>query len=132
MNPEEIAQKYDDALAEKYIQRALKEGRSEDDGLDDYLEKELGIRRPERTDEVLREIDEMRRRRIEKFLNGLADIASRAAILAPASLPMIFIAASSYVDDLIDRIENSTDPKMKAVQKWLKTHKDELMAELSY
>jgi hypothetical protein len=71
MNAEENVKEFDSALAEEYIQRALHEGRSEDEGLDDYLERELGLSRPERIDEFLRQIDEREKRSREKFLNGL-------------------------------------------------------------
>lgn len=132
MNPVKTAQKYNDVLAEDYIQRALREGRSEEDGFDDYLEKELGIRRPEKTDEVLREVAEMERRSTEKFLNGLAAIATEAAVAAPAFVPIAFKFAGSHIDALIQKVENSDNPKMKPAQKWLRTHKDDLLAELQY
>jgi len=132
MNPEKTAQEYNDMLAEDYIQRARREGRSEEDGFDDYLEKELGIRRPEKTDEVLREIAEMERRSTEKFLNGLTAIVTEAAASAPAFLPIAFKFAGHYADALIQKVESSDNPKMKPAQKWLRTHKDDLLAELQY
>jgi len=129
---DKIVQKFNEKLALEYMQRALNEGRGEGDGLADYLEKELGIRRPERTAEVLRKVAERERRSTEKYLNGLAAIATEAAVAAPAFVPIAFKFAGHYVDALIQKVENSDNPKMKPAQKWLRTHKDDLLAELQY
>jgi hypothetical protein len=132
MNTEKVAQEFDATLAEAYIQRALREGRSEDEGLEDYLEKELGFWRSEKIDEFLRQIEERGRQSTEKFLNNLINTSVLAATTVPSWLPMVFKAAGSDLDALIDKIESSTDPKLKPVQKWLKTHKEDLLAELQY
>jgi len=131
---EEIAKKFDANRAREYMREAKKTGKDENDGLSDYLEKELGIRRREKTDEVLKEVAEIQKRSTEKFINGLFQAIPLAADAAasPALLPIAFKLAGSHVDALIDKIESSADPDLKSAQKWLKIHKDDLMAELQY
>jgi len=130
MNHEQIAAEFDDALAEAYIQRALKQGKSEDDGFSDYLTKELGIRRPEKTDEVLKEVAAMQKQAIDNLIDGLVNALAEAAPAAPTLLPLAFNFAGNHVDALIGKIESSTNPKLKPVQKRLRTHKEDLLAEL--
>lgn len=48
----DIVELFDRKLARVYMEKAVREGRTDDDGMGDYLET-LGIRRPEATDVVL-------------------------------------------------------------------------------
>jgi hypothetical protein len=133
MNPENVGQKYDDALAEEYIQRALTEGRSEDDGLWDYLEQELGIRRPERTDEVLKEVAAMQRRAIENLLNGLVKALSDAMAIAPSAapeaLPIALNFAGNHANELVEKLKCSSDPQLKPVKKLLDANPELLLTK---
>ena len=68
-----LAERFDWELANAYMDRAEREGRTEDDGFWDYLET-FGISRPEETDAFLKKIREKDRKSTERILGYLEEI----------------------------------------------------------
>ncbi len=74
MNEEkDIVELFDRKLARAYMEKALREGRTEDDGFGDYLET-LGIRRPEATDAVLEKFNKENDESNARIMANLAEI----------------------------------------------------------
>ena len=65
-----VAERFDRDLALKYMEKARLAGRTNSDGMWDYLET-LGIRRPEATDAVLEKFREEDRKSDERILGYL-------------------------------------------------------------
>lgn len=77
---ERLARSFDWDIADAYINKAVREGRTEDDGFEDYLET-LGVSRSEETDALLsktHEIDCGLDKRLKRNLNKFRMTTSTA------------------------------------------------------
>jgi len=72
-----VVERYDKNIARQYMAKAVREGRTGDDGLWDYLET-LGIRRPEATDAIVKKVLDEDRKSTERILGYLEEIRKLA------------------------------------------------------
>ena len=75
-----IAAKFDWNLANAYIDKAVQEGRSEDEGFEDYLAT-LGFTRPKDIDAFLQKFREEDRKSTERIMGYLNEIKRLAHVV---------------------------------------------------
>jgi hypothetical protein len=73
----DLSEGFDWDVVQEYIDKAMREGRTEDDGWWDYFET-LGITRPEEDEAFLQKFREEDRKSTERILSYLAEIKKLA------------------------------------------------------